>query len=88
MRKNNIRTRRTGSRQFSPADIRTHLIFALMWATYGDAGNEYVYPTFGVPPAAFYRRVLEIIATGQADPHLDPETLRRLERACVRHTEP
>lgn len=60
---------------------RAMLDFALRWSPFGNDGDEYILPEFGLTPATFYQRVLTLVTTGTV--RIDAATCSLLERICL-----
>jgi len=62
------------------------LTFAVQWAAF-DAGDEFIFPTFGITPRAFYHRLRSIL-TAMTDGRVEPDTTRQLLDLCARKVGP
>jgi len=60
-------------------DERAMVDFVLRWSPYAD-GDEYILPQFGLTPAAFYRRVLALLAAPTDE--IDISTCSSVREIC------
>lgn len=63
------------------------LEFAVEWAPYGDAGEEHIFVRFGVSPDRYYRRLLRILDSPDAQ-LLPPLVRQRIRSHCTERTFP
>nr|WP_206024149.1 DUF3263 domain-containing protein [Rhodococcus sp. 14C212] len=57
------------------------LAFAAKWSPFG-GGDEYILPEFGLTPAIFYQRVLDLV-TNTPTNDVDFATRNRLQKFCA-----